>query len=240
VSTLYLIRHGQASFLQADYDILSPLGAEQSQALGGHVADDNWRLDALYSGPRKRQLDTADHLRRGAALRGHALPAIEVVDEFDEFPFQAMMARLLPQLAQREPELTALIGNAGRRQPPDADQRRRLTGLIEEMTTRWSRGELDLGADLETYADFRQRVSRGLDRVMTAQGRGKRVAVVTSGGPISITVRRCLGLDHEVTWQMAWTVRNASISEFRYREDRLSLVAFNNVPHLRGEQITYR
>ncbi|MEC8667907.1 MAG: histidine phosphatase family protein, partial [Pseudomonadota bacterium] len=32
--TLYLIRHGQASFGADDYDVLSPIGHEQARALG--------------------------------------------------------------------------------------------------------------------------------------------------------------------------------------------------------------
>jgi broad specificity phosphatase PhoE len=34
VGTLYLIRHGQASYGEADYDRLSPRGIEQAQAVG--------------------------------------------------------------------------------------------------------------------------------------------------------------------------------------------------------------
>ncbi len=35
MGTLYLVRHGQASFGSDDYDRLSPLGQRQSQRLGG-------------------------------------------------------------------------------------------------------------------------------------------------------------------------------------------------------------
>jgi hypothetical protein len=40
VGNLYLIRHGQASFGAADYDVLSPVGERQSLALGEHLP--NW------------------------------------------------------------------------------------------------------------------------------------------------------------------------------------------------------
>ena len=36
MSRLFLVRHGQASFLSDDYDRLSPLGLEQSRRLGQH------------------------------------------------------------------------------------------------------------------------------------------------------------------------------------------------------------
>ena len=54
MSTLYLIRHGQASFGAEDYDVLSALGAEQARALGAYFAARRWPVDALYVGPRAR------------------------------------------------------------------------------------------------------------------------------------------------------------------------------------------
>ena len=45
VGNLYLIRHGQASFGADDYDVLSPVGVRQSQALGEHLAQLGVRLD---------------------------------------------------------------------------------------------------------------------------------------------------------------------------------------------------
>ena len=38
MSTLYLIRHGQASYGEADYDRLSPRGIEQARAIGRWAA----------------------------------------------------------------------------------------------------------------------------------------------------------------------------------------------------------
>ena len=38
MSTILLVRHGQASFGAADYDNLSPTGHEQSRVLGAALA----------------------------------------------------------------------------------------------------------------------------------------------------------------------------------------------------------
>ena len=38
MSVLLLVRHGQASWGSADYDVLSDLGHEQSRLLGKHLA----------------------------------------------------------------------------------------------------------------------------------------------------------------------------------------------------------
>ncbi|EPM78754.1 hypothetical protein A249_34210, partial [Pseudomonas syringae pv. actinidiae ICMP 18804] len=38
MGSIYLIRHGQASFGADDYDVLSPVGIRQSRVLGAHLA----------------------------------------------------------------------------------------------------------------------------------------------------------------------------------------------------------
>ena len=53
MATLVLIRHGQASYGQADYDRLSPTGEQQARVLGPHLAA--LGLDALFVGPLRRR-----------------------------------------------------------------------------------------------------------------------------------------------------------------------------------------
>lgn len=239
MSTLYLIRHGQASFLADDYDVLSPRGIEQSRALGRYLADRGIALDAIYSGPRKRQLDTATQLIDAARDAGAELPAPSTLDAFDEYPFDAIMTEVLPRLADIDPELGALAASIASGDP-GSNGRATMSKLIERVTTLWSNGELRGSDAIETYDAFRDRVFGGLDHIMRTEGRGKRVAVVTSGGPISLSLRRTLGLDHHVTWRTAWVIRNASITELLYRDAELSLASFNATPHLGDALITYR
>ncbi len=229
MSTLYLIRHGQASFLADNYDVLSDRGVAQSQALGRHLAARSVHLDALYTGPRKRQIDTARHMVDAAA---NGLPEAQLVDEFDEYPFEDLMKVIVPKLMERDAELAEAMRTKNMRG---------MSAILERVTTAWSSGEYDdLVEDIETYTAFRERVVRGLEHVMAREGSGRTVAVVTSGGPISISLRHALDLDEHRTWRTAWIVRNASMSEFLYREDAFTLVAFNGTPHLSGADVTYR
>jgi broad specificity phosphatase PhoE len=236
VSSLHLIRHGQASFGAEDYDVLSPRGIEQSRALGRYLAERPVRIDAIYSGPRRRQLDTARHLAAAAAELGCALPEVALVPELDEFPAIEIFRRWLPQLAADDPELARVVAAMASGDPvqPAAFQ-----AAFEHITHRWARGELDTD-DLETFSHFCERVGRGMDRVMVAEGRGRSVAVVTSGGPISVAVRRCLGLADERTMRLTWVIANASVTELRWRGDELSLFGFNAVHHLDDGLVTYR
>ena len=56
MSRLFLIRHGQASFLEENYDKLSVLGEKQARLLGEYWAQQRVAVDQVYSGPRTRQL----------------------------------------------------------------------------------------------------------------------------------------------------------------------------------------
>jgi broad specificity phosphatase PhoE len=75
-------------------------------------------------------------------------------------------------------------------------------------------------------------------KVMRAEGRGKRVLVVTSGGPISVMARLPLSIAAGKTAAIMFELDNASLTELRYTEDRLSLARFNTVAHLSDELIT--
>jgi broad specificity phosphatase PhoE len=233
LSTLYLIRHGQASFGAADYDVLSELGAQQSRRLGEHWARAGHEVDAIYVGPRVRQRDTATHLGDAARDAGAELPAPIELAELDEYPAFELLKHWMPILQQKDPRLGEILAApAGSR---------RLERAFEHIIGMWSRGELDTG-HLESFEQFSTRVERGLQTIMEREGRGKRVAVITSGGPISIAMRKALGLADEMMLRVAWVIANASVSEFRYRDaTALSLVSFNNTPHLdEPALVTYR
>lgn len=234
MSTLTLIRHGQASFGASDYDVLSERGIEQSRALGAHFARRGERIDAVYTGPRRRQEDTARHLFDAAAAAGSALPAPTMIAELDEFPAIELMRVWLPRLAAEDPSLSTALASTDA-----AIQGRAIETTFELVTRRWWRGELETG-DLESFAAFRERVRRGLRAVMDAEGRGRHALVVTSGGPISIAVQGCLGLADDTTLRLALVIANGSTTDLRWRGDEVTLFGFNHTHHLEPHQVTYR
>ena len=64
MGTLYLVRHGQASFGADDYDRLSDLGARQSERLGQYLAGKGLTFDAALCGTLRRQVDTCGGILR--------------------------------------------------------------------------------------------------------------------------------------------------------------------------------
>jgi broad specificity phosphatase PhoE len=246
MSTLLLIRHGQASYGAGDYDRLSPLGVHQARALGTALATAPLHaapLDALYVGPLVRQRDTALHLREAAAEAGRALPEPELLDELTEYPAFELLRALLPRLAGEDPQLAALA--SGRAGPADAA--RLMDAAFERIIGGWARGELH-AEGVESFEAFGQRVRRAIEAIVARHRGGARVAAVTSGGVIAVALRLALGFHDGRTMATGRVIRNASISEFAWRSDGFSwragdfsAMGFNDVAHL-GEpaHVTYR
>ena len=235
MATLYLIRHGQASYGEVDYDRLSARGREQAAALGRFLA--RAQLNALYAGPLVRQQQTAQLASEAAAAAGQPLPAIEAVPELAEYPAFEILKHMMPRLVAEDPRFAGLEST---RSP------RLLDEAFHAILRRWSRDEWT-AEGLERVAGFVERVRAGLDRILRAAGSGARIGCVTSAGPIGVAV----GLLYEATAERmvrtSVVVRNASITELRFRTqgfawqpEQLSLVTFNVIAHLSDELHTDR
>lgn len=232
MSVLHLVRHGQASFGQDDYDRLSDLGLRQARLTGQHLRDLGLKLDAAYCGRLSRQVDTA----RAALAHLESPPPLRELPEFDEYDSGPIIKSLLPVLRQEVPELDAVARDMFR-------DRRSFQLIYEAAMLRWISGRHDELVP-ETWSAFLARIDRALSRVRAENGRGRAVVIFTSGGPIAAVARQALGLSDERALRLTWVIRNASLSSFFYDDQRLTLSLFNSTAHLElaGEPglVTYR
>jgi broad specificity phosphatase PhoE len=238
MSSLTLVRHGQASFFAADYDRLSEVGKAQACALGRYWARRGVVFDEVYAGPRSRQRQTAE--LAGAALveAGGSWPEPVVHPDFDEYDLHGLQHRLAPELAQQNPTFAELL--ARYQQSTDDDARvRNFQKAFEALTGHWVTAQAL--ANVETWPVFRERVRRGVRHIQAQPGRGRRVVVFTSGGFIGTAVQLAVAAPDRVALELGWRVRNGSLTEFVFDRDRLTLDGFNAVPHLENpEWWTYR
>jgi broad specificity phosphatase PhoE len=239
MSHLYLVRHGQASFLEPDYDKLSAKGETQSRLLGDYWARHRVIFDRVYSGPRIRQKETArivGEVYRSAAL---SWPEPVVLTEFDEFRAELVVQQTLPRLVENDEPIRSL--HQAFQDASGRDQRfKTFQRIFEEVIGRWARGEL-LTPGIEPWGEFCARVQRGLRQLCHNGNRGQRVVVFSSGGPVGVAMQKALDLSTEATLQSTWMVRNSSYSEFLFSTDRFSLNSYNSSPHLTDPSlVTYR
>ncbi|HME11729.1 MAG TPA: histidine phosphatase family protein [Candidatus Acidoferrum sp.] len=230
MSTLYLVRHAQASFLAEDYDKLSSLGESQATLLGEYWSNRKMLFDRACVGPCVRHRDTAKFVRDAYAKAGLAFPEPQTVPEFDEYEGENVLHRSLPELLETDQHIRDLQF-AFQSAPDRAAQRATFQKLFEAVIYRWVRGEIS-PAGVEPWNAFRSRVNSGLSKFLASGSSGEQVAVFSSGGPIAVAMQRALDLSSEKTLQVSWMPRNCSWSEFLYSANRFSVNSFNVHAHL--------
>ncbi|GBC59209.1 phosphoglycerate mutase [Desulfonema ishimotonii] len=236
MSTLYLIRHGQASFGEKNYDRLSDIGHRQAKILGEHLLLFGQSFDAIYHGRLDRQRQTAENVMACYEKSGRKMARPAVSEAFDEYNAFAVWKAYMPRLIKEEPSLESEMEQI--RADPKAFQK-----IFGRIMFRWISGKYDRDGE-PRWADFKSRVTDGLYALMERHGSGSRIAVFTSGGPISVMVQRALDLSDEKTMELSWQVMNASVTRMKYRDGNIALAGFNDISHLRmaGNEtlLTYR
>jgi broad specificity phosphatase PhoE len=236
---VFLVRHAQASFLEPNYDKLSPTGEAQARVLGEYWARHEVIFDRVCIGPRVRHRDTAKGVRETYAKRGLVFPESIALDEFDEFQGNVVLEKSLPRLCETDSnirDLDAAVKTAN--SPPQ--RRRNFQRLFETVVTMWVNGELTVEG-VESWEAFIARVNRGLTQFLATAGKSETCAIFTSGGPVAVSVQRALRLSPKDTLQVAWMPRNCSYSEFLFSADRFTLSTFNSFQHLDDPALlTYR
>lgn len=214
MGTLYLVRHGQASFGADDYDQLSPLGHRQSVRLGEHFAQRGMKFDLALRGTLRRHRETFDGICQGAGWG--ACPAQE-----------------LPGLNEYDSEAVIAAVHKGKLEKPRSPEEYRAHfRLLREGLSRWMNGQAQ-PAGMPPYAEWRAAIVAVLNDVL--RGTDGRVLLVSSGGPISTAVGHILGTTAETTIDLNMRIRNSSVTEFAFTPKRHMLVSYNTLPHLEAQ-----
>jgi broad specificity phosphatase PhoE len=222
VSSVLLVRHGQASFGAADYDVLSPTGHEQSRVLGAALAARGVTPDVVVVGEMRRHAETAAGVLEGAGWT--ADPAVDAGwNEFDHE--QVLSVHDSPTAREGESEKAAF-------------QR-----WFEEATRRWTSGEHDEAYD-ESFAAFTGRVDASMARLTSSLPSRGTAVVLTSGGAIAWTVASLLADDLPARTDLWLRLNPVSINTGTSTIVRggrgTTLVAFNAHDHLSPDLLTYR
>ena len=225
MGTLYLVRHGQASFGADDYDVLSPLGHRQSVRLGEYFRSKGLRFEAALTGTLNRQVQTFAGICEGmdAAFADSTVVA-------DRAP-----AVVLPHLSWpglNEYDSAAVIGAIHPyplARPDTPELYRHHFRLLKDGLAQWMAGVVS-PRGMPDYNGFVAGIMGALEHVRTHY-RGD-VLLVSSGGPIATAVGHVLGTSPEAMIELNLGIRNCSVTEFAFTPKRHRLVTFNTLPHL--------
>lgn len=222
MGALLLVRHGQASWGAADYDVLSDVGHEQSAALGRALSERGIVPDVVVHGAMRRHRETAED-----ALAAAGRSVAPVVDQgWDEFDHLGMLAALPAPFEGREPT------------------KAEFQTWFEAATDRWTGGSFDADYD-ETFASFTARVGEALRRTAELAGSGTAL-VFSSGGPISWAAASLLAdtteARHALWRKLNPVCVNSGVTRVVTGRRGATLVSFNDHSHLdsRPALLTYR
>ncbi|KRH98837.1 histidine phosphatase family protein [Curvibacter sp. PAE-UM] len=210
MGTLYLVRHGQASFGAADYDQLSELGSKQSERLGQYWRERGITFDAVLTGTLRRHAQTWAGIAQGAGY-ANAVQALAGLNEYDS---EAVIATIHPHPLQK---------------PDTPELYRHHFRLLRDGLRQWMNGVVS-PRGMPSYTDFLAGVTGALDHVR--KNFDGNVLIVSSGGPIATAVGHVLGTTPETTIELNMRIRNSAVSEFTYTPKRHSLLSYNTLPHL--------
>lgn len=236
MGSIYLIRHGQASFGADDYDVLSPIGVQQAQVLGRHLAELGLTFDRCVAGDLRRQQHTATAAFEHYSALGLPVPLLETDSAFNEFDAEAVIRALLPDLLHSEPHALEILRNA-------AQNRSEFQRIFAQIIDRWLADTYD-PPGLESWLGFVERVQGGLQRLLESAGEHDKIAVFTSGGTITALLHLITRMPAAQAFELNWQIVNTSLHQLKFRGREVALASFNSHVHLQllkaPQLITYR
>jgi broad specificity phosphatase PhoE len=210
MGTLYLVRHGQASFGADDYDVLSAMGHQQAARLGEYFKFKGIAFDAALTGTLNRQIQTYAGICAGMGTE----PAAIQWPGLNEYDSHAVIEAIHPQKLAK---------------PTSPEMVRDHFRLLKDGLAQWMAGVVS-PKGMPSYTDFALGVTSALDHIR--KNCDGNVLLVSSGGPIATAVGHVLGTSPETTIELNLRIRNCSVTEFAFTPKRHMLVTYNTLPHL--------
>lgn len=224
MTTIYLIRHGQASFGAESYDKLSPNGELQAILLGQYFNQILKEAPYVVAGSMQRHQQTA------TLALAQCFPEVEFETDqaWNEFNHQQVFAQYEPRFNQ--PHLLKQdVEN-------EINPRAYLAKIFEGAIGRWTGGEYHHEYD-ESWPHFKNRVESALQNLCDELAKTKpRYAVVfTSGGVISVVAGKLLELNPNRTFALNWAMTNASMTTLRLVGNEPQLLSLNEHHFIKAE-----
>ena len=229
MSSLYLIRHGQAGLRQR-YDTLSDIGRTQARLLGEYLAAQKIGLSAIYSGALERQRETAAGILSALTRSGVVAPVLQIDPRWNEFDLDAVYQAIAPRLAADDPEFRAeyekLLLSLQDENSPVHHTWTRCDKLVVRA---WVEERYEVPC--ESWRAFRERVCGSMEELSRIPS-SEMVAVVSSATPIAVWIGEALRLNGRHVMRLAGVTYNSALTTMRIREGDLALFTFNGTPHL--------
>jgi len=223
--TVLLVRHGQASFGAAVYDVLSERGRRQAEIVAASLAERGYTPARLCSGTLRRQHETA------AAFLALGAPELEVDPRWNEFDPDDVLTH--------HSESTLRIEGDG---AGETLTNRGFQAALEPALAEWV-AHAERSPTSQTWPQFSGAGPAALTELTADLGSGETAVIVTSGGAIAAVVGALLGAPAEVFAGLNRTLVNAGVTKLAIGSSGTNVVSVNDHSHLElvdRELVTYR
>jgi broad specificity phosphatase PhoE len=211
---ILLIRHAQASFGTADYDVLSTPGLGQVSALVEGLGRRGLSADHVVCGSLQRQRDTAQPCADAA---GVPLAVDPGWNEYDDRDILGHHAEVPAGLEQRPGD-----------RPLDS---RQFQEILNGALRRWiAAGERS--PCQESHPQFTARLSSALDALSRRLDSGQTAIAVSSGGAIAALSAGLLGLPPQAMIAFNHVSINTGITKLAVGRSGTTLISSNEHAHL--------
>jgi broad specificity phosphatase PhoE len=215
VPTILLVRHAQASFGSADYDVLSPLGHEQTQLLAAALVRREVNVTRVAAGTARRQQDTAAPC---AAERGLE---VEAEPRWNEYETEEV-------LAHHGQEAASLDGTGTAGEEIDS---RQFQAVLDGALASWVASREGTTA-AQSWPHFLESREQALAELAASLGSGETALVFTSGGVIAALGGHLLGGHPDLFPTLNRVLVNTGITKLAVGRAGISLISFNEHAHL--------
>ena len=224
MSTLYFIRHGQASFGTSDYDKLSNTGKLQAIKLAEYFHHAQIYFKEIYSGTLLRHRETINEYISVSKLLNIPINEIQYDERLNENDAAGILSVLIPVLLYEKPHL---------REHSDRllSDRKSFQIIFTEVMRMWCSDKYDMKGVM-TWKKFTSDIYSFIDERINSYNSGENIALITSSGPIFAMLMKILSLNLNTAMLMRDQIANTSITKFNYSNDGIMLASFNEYQHL--------
>jgi broad specificity phosphatase PhoE len=225
--TVFLIRHAQASFGTADYDVLSEVGRQQAVALDQGLRARGVRADRVLLGSQRRQRETMELCRIAASSE------VTVDARLDEYDHADLFKHYEPRAVAiwREEDEAATRMSRGE-----------LQALLDQALWRWAVDAEDSACE-ETWPAFRARALAAIADLVTGLAQGEQALVFTSAGVTAAICSHLLRGSADAFVALNRVAVNTGVTKLVHGRAGTNFISFNDHSHLEQSApslLTYR
>ncbi|NCN10396.1 MAG: histidine phosphatase family protein [Leptospira sp.] len=226
MARIYLVRHGQANSLGAEYDQLTELGHSQAKLLGEYFVRMRIEFDFVASGTLRRQKQTLEGMLAPLGREGFCFPPAEEFEELNEFD-PGLWLHIANKIRKEDAEFAKTLERYKALQSAGRPSSREIFyKLIQRVLREWVEGIHD---EPYSFDQYKNKVASTLTKIPQDAGS---ILLATSSTPVAVLSGLSLGLAKTDFLPLMRYISNTSLNIFDWKDGQIAPISINSYPHI--------